>query len=58
MEKLSGEQNERTVGCDRVLEKKKLGGGQEKQILPDRLESTKKDKGGNPSRNMEKKLGQ
>jgi len=49
MEKLSGEQNRRTVGCDRVLEKKKLGGGQEKQILPDRLKSTKRDRGGNPS---------
>jgi len=57
MEKLSGEQNEITVGCDRVLEKKKLGGGQEKQILPNRLESTKRDRGGNPGRNMERKFG-
>ncbi len=27
MEKLSGEQNGRTVGCDGFLEKKKFGGG-------------------------------
>ncbi len=57
MEKLNGEQNGRTVGCDRVLEKKKLGGGQEKQILPDRLESTKRNRGGNPGQNMERKFG-
>jgi hypothetical protein len=44
MEKLSGEQNGRMVGCDGFLEKKKLGGGQEKQIWPDRLESTERER--------------
>jgi hypothetical protein len=34
MEKPSGEQNRRTLGCDGVLgKKKKLGGGQERGIL-------------------------
>jgi hypothetical protein len=30
MEKISGEQNGRTVGCDGFLEKKKFGAGKEK----------------------------
>ncbi len=44
MEKLSGEQNWRTVGCDGFLEKKKLGGRQEKQIWTDRLKSTERER--------------
>jgi hypothetical protein len=56
MEKPNGEQNRRTGGgVTEFLEKKKLGGGEERQLLPDRLESTEGERGGNPCGNIEKK---
>ncbi len=49
---------EKAVGCDGVLEKKKLGEGRRSRFWPSRLESTEGDRGGNVCGNIERKLGE